>query len=52
MNIKDYKHVIISGPEDGQTIAMLVDKTAYLIQCDGLSDAFKIMERKYGIFKY
>lgn len=50
MNIKDYKHVVISGPEDGQTVAMLVDKTAYLIQCDGLSDAFRIMERKYGIF--
>lgn len=50
MNIKDYKHVVISGPEDGQTVAMLVDNTAYLIQCDGMSDAFRIMERKYGIF--
>ena len=50
MNIKDYKHVVISGPEDGQTVAMLVDNTAYLIQCDGMSDAFNIMNKKYGIF--
>ena len=50
MNIKDYKQVVMSGAEDGQTVAMIVDNTAYLIQCDGMSDAFLRMERDLGIF--
>ena len=49
MNIKDYKKVMMGGG-DGPTIAMLVDKTAYLIQCDGMSDAIFQMNKKYGIF--
>jgi len=49
MNIKDYKQVVMSGAEDGQTVAMIVDNTAYLIQCDGMSDAFLRMKREYGI---
>jgi len=49
MNIKDYKQVVMSGAEDGQTVAMIVDNTAYLIQCHGMSDAFLRMKRDYGI---
>ena len=49
MDISNMKQVVISGPEDGQTVAMLVDNTAYLIQCDGISDAFLRMKRDYGI---
>lgn len=49
MNIKDYKHVVISGPEDGETIAMIVDNTAYLIQTHGMSDAIFRMKREHGI---
>ena len=49
MNIKDYKHVIMSGPEDGETIAMIVDNTAYLIQTHGMSDALFRMKREHGI---
>jgi len=49
MNIKDYKHVIMSGPEDGETIAMIVDNTAYLIQTHGMSDAIFRMKREHGI---
>jgi len=50
MDISKMKHEIVSGPEDGQTVAMIVDNTAYLIQCDGMSDAFLRMERDLGIF--
>ena len=49
MNIKDYKQVLLSGPEDGQTVAMIVDNTAYLIQTHGMSDAIFRMKREYGI---
>jgi len=49
MNIKDFK-IVTMGGGDGQTIAMLVDKIAYLIQCDGMSDAIFQMNKKYGIF--
>ena len=39
----------MSGPEDGQTIAMIVDNTAYLIQTHGMSDALFRMKREHGI---
>ena len=29
MDISNMKQVVMSGPEDGQTIAMIVDNTAY-----------------------
>jgi hypothetical protein len=49
MNIKNLKQHIITGPEDGQTIAMIVDNTAYLIQTHGMSDAIFRMKREFGI---
>ena len=49
MDISKMKQVVISGPEDGQTVAMLVDNTAYLIQTHGMSDAIFRMKRDYGI---
>ena len=49
MNISKMKQVLLSGAEDGQTVAMLVDNTAYLIQCHGMSDAFLRMKREHGI---
>ena len=49
MDISNMKQVVISGPEDGQTVAMLVDNTAYLIQTHGMSDAIFRMKRDYGI---
>lgn len=49
MNIKDYKKVMLGGG-DGATVAMIKNKTAYLIQCDGISDAVQIMQKKYGVF--
>ena len=39
----------MSGPEDGETIAMIVDNTAYLIQTHGMSDAIFRMKREHGI---
>ena len=49
MDISKLKQVVISGPEDGQTIAMIVDNTAYLIQTHGMSDALFRMKREHGI---
>jgi len=49
MDISNLKQVVMSGPEDGQTIAMIVDNTAYLIQTHGMSDAIFRMKREYGI---
>lgn len=48
MDISKMKHVVISGPEDGQTIAMIVDNTAYLIQTHGMSEALFRM-KQHGI---
>ena len=49
MDISNLKQVVMSGPEDGETIAMIVDNTAYLIQTHGMSDAIFRMKREYGI---
>ena len=49
MDISNMKQVVMSGPEDGQTIAMIVDNTAYLIQTHGMSDALFRMKREHGI---
>ena len=49
MDISNLKQVVMSGPEDGQTIAMIVDNTAYLIQTHGMSDAIFRMKREHGI---
>jgi len=49
MDISNLKQVVMSGPEDGQIVAMLVDNTAYLIQTHGMSDAIFRMKRDYGI---
>ena len=49
MDISKMKQVVLSGPEDGQTIAMIVDNTAYLIQTHGMSDAIFRMKREHGI---
>ena len=49
MDISNMKQVVMSGPEDGQTIAMIVDNTAYLIQTHGMSDAIFRMKREHGI---
>ena len=49
MDISNLKQVVMSGPEDGQTIAMIVDNTAYLIQTHGMSDALFRMKREHGI---
>ena len=49
MDISNLKQVVMSGPEDGETIAMIVDNTAYLIQTHGMSDALFRMKREHGI---
>jgi len=49
MDISNLKQVVMSGPEDGETIAMIVDNTAYLIQTHGMSDAIFRMKREHGI---
>jgi len=49
MDISNLKQVVMSGPEDGETIAMIVDNTAYLIQTHGMSEAIFRMKRDFGI---
>ena len=48
MNIKNLKQHIITGPEDGQTIAFIKNQDVYLVQADGMSDAL-IRLQKMGI---
>ena len=48
MDISKMKHVFL-GAGDGQSVAMIVDKTAYLVQCDGMGDALQLMKKKYNI---
>lgn len=49
MDISNMKQVVISGPEDGQTIAMVWGKVVYLVQADGMSDAMDRMKREKNI---
>ena len=43
MNIKDLKRVVIQGPEDGTTYALVEPKNnaVYLVMADTLEDALK-----------
>ena len=49
MDISNMKQVVLSGPEDGQTIAMVWGKVVYLVQADGISDAMDRMKREKNI---
>ena len=49
MDISNLKQVVMSGPEDGQTIAMVWGKVAYLVQAHGMSEAMDRMKREKNI---
>lgn len=43
MDIKNLKQVVLGGVEDGREFAFIKNKTAYIVQADGMSDAMDRM---------